>query len=290
MQNGPVLHGADETSGDPQRGNRNNGRTRYTMSTHKTACQIRRNIIEMANRSQSPHVGSCLSCADILAVLYNDILRLEQWDKRDICILSKGHAAMALYSALYVKGLLSLKDIEGYYRDNGTLPAHLDRCTSKGIEVSAGSLGHGFNMGLGMAYGFKKQGVDRKVFAIVGDGECQEGSIWEGALFAGGLGLDNFTAIMDHNNLQGYGRPTEICAFEPVREKWSAFGWTALEVDGHDHEALAAALRQESYGKPKILIAKTTKGKGVSFMEDQLIWHYYMVTDEHKQKALEELT
>jgi transketolase len=260
------------------------------MSTQETALRIRRTIIEMANRSKSPHVGSCLSCSDILAVLYDDILRLEPWSSRDICILSKGHAAMSLYSALYAKGILTEHDIEGYYQDNGTLPAHLDRCPEKGIEVSAGSLGHGFNMGLGVAYGLKKQGSDRKVFAVIGDGESQEGSIWEGALFAGGLGLDNFTAIMDHNNLQGYGRPTEICAFEPIREKWSAFGWHAVEVNGHDYEALRVALREDSQGKPKILIAKTVKGKGVSFMEDQLIWHYYIVTDEHKRQALEELS
>jgi len=260
------------------------------MITHDTASQIRRTIIEMANRSKSPHVGSCLSCSDILAVLYDNILRLEPWNNRDICILSKGHAAMSLYSILHVKGILTEQDIKGYYQDNGTLPAHLDRCPEKGIEVSAGSLGHGFNMGLGMAYSFKKQNSDRKVYAVIGDGESQEGSIWEGALFAGGLALDNFTAIMDHNNLQGYGRPTEICAFEPVREKWCAFGWHAIEVDGHDHEALNAALREDAQGKPKIVIAKTTKGKGVSFMEDQLIWHYYIVTDEHKRQALEELS
>jgi len=260
------------------------------MSTLVTALRIRRTIIEMANRSKSPHVGSCLSCSDILAVLYDDILRLEPWSKRDICILSKGHAAMSLYSTLHAKGLLTVQDIEGYYQDNGTLPAHLDRCPEKGIEVSAGSLGHGFNMGLGMAYGFKKQNNERKVYAVIGDGESQEGSIWEGALFAGGLGLDNFTAIMDHNNLQGYGRPTEICAFEPMREKWNAFGWHAIEVDGHDHDALRAAIREDSQGKPKMLIAKTVKGKGVSFMEDQLIWHYYVVTDEHKRQALEELS
>lgn len=260
------------------------------MSTHDSARRIRRTIIEMANRSQSPHVGSCLSSADILAVLYDDILRLNPWNNRDVFILSKGHAAMSLYSTLHHKGMLTQTDIEGYFLDNGTLPAHLDRCSDKGIEVSAGSLGHGFNMGLGMAYGFKKQHIDRQVYAIIGDGESQEGSIWEGALFAGGLGLDNFTAIMDHNNLQGYGRPTEICAFEPMREKWSSFGWLALEVDGHNHDELRAALREKSQGKPKIVIAKTIKGKGVSFMEDQLVWHYYMVTDEHKRQALEELS
>ncbi|WP_369412221.1 hypothetical protein [Geotalea toluenoxydans] len=124
---------------------------------------------------------------------------------------------------------------------------------------------------------------------MIGDGETQEGSIWEGALFAPKLGLGNFTAIIDHNNLQGYGRPTEICAFEPLKEKWEAFGWHALEVNGHDHRELTAALEEDAHGRPKVIIARTTKGKGVSFMEDQLIWHYYVVTDEHKAAALKEL-
>jgi len=256
----------------------------------ETARGIRRTILEMANRAQSPHVGSALSCADILATLYFGVLRLDPWEERDICILSKGHAAMSLYSTLAARGILDQATIEGYYQNGGTLPGHLDRSPERGIEVSAGSLGHGFNMGLGMAHGFKLKGSDRRVYAVIGDGESQEGSIWEGALFAPTLGLDNFTAIMDHNNLQGYGRPTELCAFEPAREKWQAFGWCALEVDGHDHGALLAALAADPGGRPKIIIAKTTKGKGVSFMEDQLIWHYYMVTDAHRSQALEELS
>lgn len=260
------------------------------MNLEEKAAAVRRTIIEMANRSKSPHVGSCLSCADILTTLYFDTLRLDNWAERDICILSKGHAAMALYSTLFHRGILDRETITGYYQDGGTLPAHLDRTPARGIEVSAGSLGHGFNMGLGMAYGFKKTVSDRRVFAVIGDGESQEGSIWEGALFAPKLGLDNFTAIIDHNNLQGYGRPTEICAFEPAKEKWEAFGWHAREVDGHDFAALQEALQEDSRGRPRILIARTTKGKGVSFMEDQLVWHYFIVTDDHKTQALEELT
>lgn len=256
----------------------------------EVAREIRRTIIELANRSKSPHVGSCLSCADILSVLYFDILRLEPWDKRDIFILSKGHAAMSLYSTLKVRGIIDNEMLEGYYRNNGTLPAHLDRFSAKGVEVSAGSLGHGFNMGLGMAYGFKKDNSDRKVYTVIGDGESQEGSIWEGALFAPKLGLDNYTAIIDFNNLQGYGRAKELCHYEPFKLKWQAFGWHAIEIDGHDHEAIKAACNEDSEGKPKVVIARTTKGKGVSFMEDELIWHYFIVTDEHKEKALRELT
>lgn len=253
------------------------------------AKSIRRTIIEMAQSSKSPHVGSCLSCVDILATLYFKELKLDPWEGRDILILSKGHAAMALYSTLFARGILTSEDIAGYYQNGGTLPAHLDRFKGKGVEVSAGSLGHGFNIGLGMAYGFKKHKSDRRVFAIIGDGESQEGSIWEGALFAPKLGLDNFTAIIDRNNLQGYGRPDEICSYEPLKEKWEAFGWCALEIDGHDYDALKDAFAEDCFGKPKIIIARTVKGKGVSFMQDQLIWHYYIVTEEHKQTALGEL-
>jgi transketolase len=259
------------------------------MNIRDTARNIRRTIIELAHASKGPHVGSSLSCADILATLYFDIMRLNPWEQRDIGILSKAHAAMCLYATLAERGILDRATLSGYYMDDGTLPAHLDRFSAPGIEVSAGSLGHGFNMGLGMALGFKKSGSDRKVYAIIGDGEMQEGSIWEGALFAPRIGLENFNVIVDHNNLQGYGRPTEICAFEPVATKWASFGWHVVEVDGHDCSALATALRMPTEGRPRAVIARTTKGKGVSFMEDQLIWHYYIVTDAHRDQALAEL-
>lgn len=253
------------------------------------AREIRRVIIELANKSKSPHVGSALSCVDILSVLYFYVLKLDPWEERDIFILSKAHAAMSLYGTLAVKGIIDRSLLNGYYQNNGTLPAHLDRFTAKGVEVSAGSLGHGFNIGLGIAYGFKRKGSGRKVYTVIGDGESQEGSIWEGALFGSKLGLDNFTAIMDYNNLQGYGRAREICSFEPIKSKWQAFGWHAIEVGGHDLDAMKRAFCEDTSGRPKIIIAHTTKGKGVSFMEDQLIWHYYIVTDEQKEKALQEL-
>lgn len=253
------------------------------------AREIRRVIIELANKSKSPHVGSALSCVDILSVLYFYVLKLDPWEERDIFILSKAHAAMSLYGTLAVKGIIDRSLLNGYYQNNGTLPAHLDRFSAKGVEVSAGSLGHGFNIGLGIAYGFKRKGSGRKVYTVIGDGESQEGSIWEGALFGSKLGLDNFTAIMDYNNLQGYGRAREICSFEPIKSKWEAFGWHAIEVGGHEINALKDAFSEDAGGKPKIIIAHTTKGKGVSFMEDQLIWHYYIVTDDHKENALREL-
>lgn len=259
------------------------------MEKSNIAKEIRKTIIELAHKSKGPHVGTSLSCVDILTALYFDVLNFQPWEKRDIFILSKAHAAMSLYSTLATRGIMDKKLLQGYYQNEGTLPAHLDRFTAKGIEVSAGSLGHGFNIGLGMAFGLKKKNEDRKVYTLIGDGESQEGSIWEGALFGSKLGLDNFTAIMDYNNLQGYGRAREICSFEPIKSKWEAFGWHAIEVNGHEINALIDAFSEDAGGKPKIIIAHTTKGKGVSFMEDQLIWHYYIVTDEHKEKALREL-
>lgn len=259
------------------------------MSLTKIAKELKRDIINIANKSQSPHVGSALSCIDILCVLYYKILKLEDWENRDIFILSKAHAAMALYAILTKKGIMHKDMIDGYYQNNGTLPTHLDITNSDGIEVSAGSLGHGFNIGLGMAYSYKKSNINRKVYAVIGDGESQEGSIWEGAMFASFLQLSNFTAILDYNNLQGYGRANEICSFEPIVQKWESFGWYVIAVDGHNHTELENALNKDSGNKPKIIIAKTTKGKDVSFMEDQLIWHYYMVTDEHKRQAIKEL-
>ncbi len=259
------------------------------LPPRQMALRIRRDIIEMAYRSKGPHVGAALSCADILASLYGTTLRLDPWDQRDIFILSKAHAAMALYAALAARGILSAESLQGYHQDGGTLPAHLDRFTAPGIECSAGSLGHGFNIGLGMAHGFKRRDSDRRVFVLIGDGEAQEGSIWEGALFAPKLGLDNLTAVMDCNNLQGYGRPSELCSFEPMAAKWEAFGWQVLAVDGHDCQAITAVLDAPPDGRPRMILASTVKGKGVSFMEDQLIWHYYVVTEAHREQALKEL-
>lgn len=251
--------------------------------------EIRKIIIDIAYRAKSPHVGSSLSCVDILSVLYFEVLNLNRWDERDIFILSKGHAAMALYGTLAVKGIIERNLLNKYCQNDGSLPAHLDKFAAKGIEVSAGSLGHGFNIGLGIAHGFRLKNSDRKVYSLIGDGESQEGSIWEGALFASKLGLHNFTAIMDYNNLQGYGRANELCFFEPVRAKWEAFGWHVVEVEGHDYEALKRAFDEDPSGRPKIIIARTLKGKGISFMEDRLEWHYFIVNEERRKRAMEEL-
>jgi len=247
---------------------------------------IRKNILHIANLSGSPHVGSALSCTDILATLYFKILKLKNYKQRDIFILSKAHSAMALYSTLYEKGLLSKDDLEGYYQNDGTLPAHTDKDTNPYIEISAGSLGHGLPIACGMAYDLKLQNSNRKVFVLMGDGESQEGSVWEAAMLAPHLELDNLTVFIDRNNLQGYGRADELLSYEPIDKKFVSFNWEVLRIDGHNHKAIQEAVEYKT-NKPKIIICDTTKGKDVNFMEDKLIWHYYIVTDEIKKEALE---
>jgi len=256
------------------------------------AKEARKLIIEVAHRSKSAHVGSSLSCVDLLVALYFDELTINEkdWLNRDIFVLSKAHAAMALYAVLTVKGIIDKETFLNYLQNDGTLPAHLDRFSAKGIEVSAGSLGHGFNMALGMAYGYKIKQDNRRVCALIGDGESEEGSIWEGALFASKLGIDNFTAILDYNNLQGYGKPNEICSYEPVIDKWKAFGWEPYRINGHNFVEINNAFKEPNNGKPKIIIAETVKGKGVSFMENELKWHYFIVTDELREKAMQDLS
>lgn len=252
------------------------------------ATNIRKNILHIANLAGSPHIGSALSCADILTALYFDILNLEDYDNRDLFILSKAHSAMALYATLYEKGLLTKEEMEGYYQNGGSLPAHTDRFTNPYIEISAGSLGHGLPMAVGMAHALKLKKSNRKVFVLMGDGESQEGSVWEAAMLAPKLELNNLTVLIDRNNLQGYGRADELLSYEPIDKKFEAFNWEVLRINGHNANAIKDAVHMKT-NKPKMIICDTIKGKGVSFMEDQLIWHYYIVTDEIKQKAIVEL-
>lgn len=254
----------------------------------KIATNIRKNILHIANLAGSPHIGSALSCADILTALYFDILNLEDYDSRDLFILSKAHSAMALYATLYEKGLLTKEEMEGYYQNGGSLPAHTDRFTNPYIEISAGSLGHGLPMAVGMAHALKLKKSNRKIFVLMGDGESQEGSVWEAAMLAPKLELNNLTVLIDRNNLQGYGRADELLSYEPIDKKFEAFNWEVLRINGHNANAIKDAVHMKT-NKPKMIICDTIKGKGVSFMEDQLIWHYYIVTDEIKQKAIVEL-
>lgn len=253
------------------------------------AKEIRKTIIEMAHDSKGPHVGSALSCADILSTLYFRVMHIPVpfRGERDYFLLSKAHSAMALYATLFHKGVMSQEQIAGYYQNGGTLPAHTDRELNDYIEISAGSLGHGLPIAVGLAHSVKLRKEQNRVFVLMGDGEMQEGSIWEAAMLAPKIGLDNLTVLIDRNNLQGYGRATELLSFYPIEEKWQSFGWDAVTVDGHDEEMIAQACSKGD--RPKVVICDTTKGKGVSFMEDELKWHYFLVQDDHKTQAMEEL-
>ena len=254
------------------------------------AKNIRKNTLKIANSSKGPHIGTALSCIDILTQLYFKTMNISDLndENRDIFIMSKGHGAMALYSTLYEKELLSHKDLFSYYQDGGALPAHLDKDTNKAIEVSSGSLGHGLPQALGFANSKKLKNLDSKVYVLMGDGESQEGSIWEAAMLAPKMGLDNLTVLIDRNNLQGYGRPSELVSFESLDEKFKSFNWDVFRVDGHDFDALNSALEGQT-DRPKAIICDTIKGKGVSFMEDELKWHYFIVTDEKLDAALKEI-
>jgi transketolase len=261
------------------------------MNIDTIAKNIRKSILTIANSSKGPHTGTALSCADILSVLYFKILQIEspKDPNRDIFILSKGHGAMALYATLYEKKWLEKEKFLSYYQNGGALPAHLDKETNQYIEVSSGSLGHGLPIALGFAYSKKIKQQKGKVFVLMGDGETQEGSVWEATMLAPKLGLDNLCIIIDRNNLQGYGRADDLVSYEPIDEKFKAFNWDVIRVDGHNHSKIEAALEHKST-KPTAIIADTIKGKGVSFMEDEMKWHYFIVSDEILQKAMEELS
>ncbi|MCI5968190.1 transketolase [Helicobacter sp.] len=255
---------------------------------------IRKTILEMANCAGSPHIGSALSCVDIFSALYFNVLHIskEDFQKRDIFLLSKAHSAMALYATLFHKGLLSKEQLLGYYKS--TLPAHTDRESSPYVEISAGSLGHGLPIGVGMALALKGQknskGEQRKVCVLMGDGEVQEGSVWEAAMFAPKYELGHLIALIDRNDLQGYGRASELVSYEKIDEKWRAFGWECQRVDGHNENAMIEAIVAHKGSRiPLCLVCDTTKGKGVSFMENSLKWHYFLVTDEILKESLGEL-
>lgn len=254
------------------------------MNSRDRAKGIRLDVLDMIHRAQSSHVGSALSLVDILAVLYFDIMRHDPAcpddPDRDRLILSKGHGCAALYATLVAAGYADASILETYYQDGGKLASHPVRGTMPGIEASSGSLGHGLSLGAGMAIANRHEGRKNRVFVILGDGECNEGSIWEAAMFAAAQQLDRLVVVVDYNKLQGLGRSDEINHLAPLSDKWVAFGWSVQEIDGHDHDSLRYVLGKVPWqpAKPSVIIAHTTKGKGVSFMEDQLAWHYKSTT------------
>lgn len=263
----------------------------------KIANRLRIKTIHTSHLAKIPHLGSCLSCLDILVVLYFHILRIDPKDpsniERDRFILSKGHAAPALFQVLAEKGFYSKKLLETYGEDGGVFsehppaPGHLP-----GIEAATGSLGHGLSLATGMALAGKIQGMDYRVFALLSDGECNEGAVWESAMFAAAQGLNNLTVIIDFNKWQATGRSCKVMSLEPLDAKWRSFGWDVSEIDGHNILEVVESLKssQKSALKPKAIIAHTIKGKGVSFMEDDNNWHYCIPSVEQFNLAQEQLS
>jgi transketolase len=260
-----------------------------------TARRIRRRVIEWSHRAGTPHLGSSLSCVDLLTTLYWSVLRIDprQSDhvQRDRFILSKGHAALALYVTLAERGFFGDDLLETYNRDGGRLAEHPGPRCAPGVEAATGSLGHGLPIGAGMALSGRIQAQSYRVFALLSDGECNEGSVWEAAMFAAAQRLENLVAIIDYNKWQATGRSDETMALAPLRAKWEAFGWSAVEIDGHDYAAICAALEHvpNGTGKPMAIVAHTVKGRGVSFMEDDNNWHYRIPSADEVRRAAEEL-
>ena len=258
------------------------------------ARDIRRAVIELSHRAKTPHLGSSLSCIDLLVALYWSAMRIDpthpEDPDRDRFILSKGHAAVALYVTLAKRGFFPESELATYNQDGGRLAEHPGPGCLPGIEAATGSLGHGLPIGLGLALASRIQGRDSRVFVLMSDGECNEGSVWEAAMFAPAKGLDNVTVLIDYNKWQATGRSDETLSLAPLSAKWAAFGWDTVEVDGHDIGEVISAMNQpRQAGKPLAVIAHTVKGRGVSFMEDDNNWHYRIPTAEEVETASREL-
>lgn len=257
-----------------------------------SGAKIRQIILEQSKRAHVGHIGSALSIADIIAVLYGEIMNIPSPDdpSRDRFILSKGHAALALYAALFLRGWLPQEELNTYCADGSLLGVHPDRIL-KGIDFTTGSLGHGLPYGAGAALAARLQQSKRRVFVLVSDAECNEGSTWEAVMFAAHHRLSNFIVIVDLNGQQAFGYTKDVINLSPMAERWRAFGWDVYEINGHDPAAIAGTIAGLDVvaGAPHVLIAKTVFGKGVSFMESQIKWHYWPMSDVEYQQALNEI-
>ena len=261
----------------------------------KMAKQLRRHVIKMIATAGSGHPGGSLSAADIVTALYFKVMRHDpnnlQWPDRDRFVLSKGHAAPILYAALAECGYFPVEELSTLRKLGSRLQGHTDRTLTPGVEMSAGSLGQGLSYGIGIALAGKLDKRDYHVYVLLGDGECEEGQVWEAAMFAPHFQMDNLTAIVDHNGLQLDGRCCDIMGIEPLADKWRAFNWHVIEIDGHDINQVLQALKKarEIKGKPTAIIAHTVKGKGVSFMENNVDFHGKAPNPEQTEQALKEL-
>ena len=263
------------------------------MTSEQLAKNLRKHVIEMAHYSHESHVASALSICDIIAVLYNDVLKkfpnCPKNEERDRFILSKGHACSAVYAVLAETGFFPISELNLQCQDGSRLSGHITCRNVPGVELSTGSLGHGCCVAAGMALNGKIKKKKYRVYVLLGDGECDEGSVWEMALFAHQYQLENLCVIVDSNKMQAMGHCTEVADHINLAEKWRAFGWNVREVDGHDHAKLRQVLDEVDENMPTCIIANTIKGKGVSGMEDNLIWHYRDPQGEDYVRALQEV-
>lgn len=259
------------------------------------AARIRRHAVDMTHLGKSSHVGSVLSMADVMAVLYGAVLQVDpdlpKHPQRDRFILSKGHAGAGVYAALAERGFFDTKMLREHYQNGSIFSGHVSHKGVPGVEFSTGSLGHGLGVGAGMALSAKRRGTGVRVDVVLSDGECDEGSNWEAILFAAHHKLGNLTATIDYNKIQSLKPVSETLALEPFADKWRAFGWHVQEVDGHDHDHLHAAYTaaRAQADQPSVVIAHTIKGKGVSFMEQSVLWHYRTPQGEEYAAACTEL-
>lgn len=263
------------------------------MELTSIAKSVRKNILKMIHSANSGHPGGSLSAADIVTYLYFKEMNIKNVtdENRDYFILSKGHAAPVLYSVLMERGFLDKSLIPSLRQIDSKLQGHPDMKKISGVEASTGSLGQGLSISNGVAYSFKLDKKSNRVFVLLGDGELQEGMVWEAAMFAAHYKLDNLTAIIDNNGLQIDGKNEEVMSIEPLDKKWEAFGWHVIKADGHSFESLEKAFdeRKKIKDKPAVIIAKTIKGKGCSFMEDKAGWHGKAPSDEELRIALDEI-
>lgn len=248
------------------------------MNSEQLAWKIRRHGVEMTHLSGGSHLGAILSVADIMAVLYTDVLRVDPKnpddENRDRFILSKGHAGAAVYAALAESGFFDVAELVTHYQNGSRLSGHVSHYVP-GVDLSTGSLGHGLSVGVGMAYAGLKSHKDYNVYVVLGDGECDEGSVWEAALFANHFGVKNITAIVDHNKMQSMDFCDKTLDLGDLEAKWESFGWNVVSVDGNNHDEIKSAFaKQFDNNKPKVIIANTVKGYGIPFMENDILWHY----------------
>jgi transketolase len=263
-----------------------------SKSASMLAKNARKEILKMTSTAKASHVASSLSVIDVLSVLYSGVANISvknftKYD-RDIVILSKGHAAAAIYSVLALEGFFDISWLEKYCQDGAPLGGHVTYKGVPGVELSTGSLGHGLPYGLGIAMARKRSDSPGKIYIVMSDGECDEGTTWESALIANHFNLDNLCVIVDRNRIQSLTYTEETIALEPFAKKWEAFGWQVDEVDGHNYLELVTSISKKST-KPKCIIANTTKGKGVDFMEDTVLWHYKSPDSKELNMAIQQI-